>query len=153
MLCRSVEYKLGLWHFLVREVTVSDFDFEQAATDIIDEVRNRPRRGGNSVWESMVAGFAKQGACDMGIVNIVEEVIHAHLSRMRAPQLRSLWAGCESGFADSDAEFVPNSELRRFLEPELLARITEIAGEDARRRDRQPRPNKPQQRTAPSRRR
>jgi hypothetical protein len=98
------------------EVRVSDCEFEQAVSDIICQVQAERVVGmRGSAWSAMVAGFRKSGCCDGRIVAVIERAISAHLSSLRAPAIRDLWSGCESGFGDSNAALVPVSELRRFL--------------------------------------
>ncbi|MBM4061257.1 MAG: hypothetical protein FJ265_09210 [Planctomycetes bacterium] len=131
---------------------MSDYAFEQAVTDIIDHVRDRRLTGiKGSVWSAMVAGFREHGACDGRIVDVIEDAIETHLGGLRAAEIRVLWAGCESGYDDSDAASVSASELRRFLEPEPLARITEVAGEEARDHDLDRGPTRRSRRRAPKR--
>src|SRR5688572_8873800 len=104
-----------------------------------------------SVWAAMVAGFRKQGACDACLVDVVGHAIKAHLARLPAAEIRELWAGCESGYGDSGAASVPVSQLRFFLEAELLARITEVAGDEAHDDDSDRGPTSRSGRRAPKR--
>ena len=116
---------------------MTEFDFEDAATLIVDWSRERRADGlRGSVWSEIVTRFGADGYCDASLVSVIEDKIAVHLRSLRAAELRRLWSGTESGANDPHLDCTPASELRTLLEPELLARIIEIASDEARPADR-----------------
>lgn len=108
--------------------------FETAATEIADLLRRRRSPvGKGSAWAAMVSQFRERGHCDFKVVEVIEDEIRKVLESMKVAELRQAWATSVSGAGDPEVAGIPAGELRRFLEPELLARVTEMAVEEAGR--------------------
>ena len=113
-------------------------DFESVTMRIVRRLRGRrSSTSQRSIWTSIVSEFADHGSCDATLIDVVEDEIRVHLQGMRVAALRATWTGSALGLTDpDDVDLIPASELRRFLAPELLARITELAAAEAAGDDR-----------------
>lgn len=91
------------------------------------------------LWATILSQVAKTDTCDGSLADLLLEIIRSYLKKPDDKDIIAMWLETESGGGDDSEELLADC-VRIDLEMELLAEVTRIAWDEAKKRPRRKRP-------------